>query len=125
MKEEREIQKQEEEKLREAEKKLRGIKEPDMFSRKMTRIVKTKSAAVKSWKKKPDQEQRRNSCPPVPEEPKAEREAAEEVVDSEKKAVMEMIIAELKDPNRDCNNFDPGKHLISIQAETVDSSPIV
>ena len=27
---------------------------------------------------------------------------------TEKKAVMDTIIAELKDPNRDFNNFDPG-----------------
>ena len=28
---------------------------------------------------------------------------------TEKKAVMDTIIAELKDPNRDFNNFDPGQ----------------
>ena len=28
---------------------------------------------------------------------------------TEKKAVMDTIIAELKDPNRDFNNFDPGR----------------
>ena len=40
-------------------------------------------------------------------EPSKPEEADEK--NTEKKAVMDTIIAELKDPNRDFNNFDPGR----------------
>ena len=72
----------------------------------MSRIVDIKCAASGLAKKNADESQRRNTLPDLSRIDTVEEEDEEEV---EKKAVMDTIIAELKDPNRDCNNFDPGK----------------
>lgn len=105
-KELKELEKQQKVKEEERSNELRGIKKPDIYSRRMSRIVDIKCAASGLAKKNADESQRRNTLPDLSRIDTVEEEDEEEV---EKKAVMDTIIAELKDPNRDCNNFDPGK----------------
>ena len=76
---------------------LHERKKPNVYSRKMSRAMEHKTPA----KNKTDDVKRK-----VMIEPSKPDEADEK--NTEKKAVMDTIIAELKDPNRDFNNFDPG-----------------
>ena len=93
-------EKEEEEKDKAIQNSLMGIKKTSYYSKKMNRIV----GAAGRFSKKGDKDKgRRKSESDVSTE---EEPTAEEV---EKKKIMETIIKELKDPTRDCNNFDPGK----------------
>ena len=125
---------QEKEKLREKEQKLKEKeaeakdrelrdRKPNIYSRKMSRIVETKMSGSKDPKRSLANviKSRRVSLPDLSEK---SSDMTEE--EKEKKKVMETIIAELKDPNRDYNNFDPGEWSVSgmlynVQLET-DSS---
>ena len=103
-KEERLKEKEEERKDRAREDEMKGIRKASFYSQRMNRIVGAKSAISsmsQGFKKRGD---RRKSESDVSKP--AEKVLTEEEI--EKKKVMETIIKELKDPNRDCNNFDPG-----------------
>ena len=109
-------EKEKEEKLREKEAEakdkemLSGVKKPNIYSRRMSRIVEAKMSGQNNSKKSLANviKTRRSSLADISD--KSDTLTEEE---QEKKKVMETIIAELKDPNRDYNNFDPGG-LISI-----------
>ena len=103
LKEERLKAKEEEQKDREMEDARQGIQKANFYSRKMNRVVGARTAIngmSVGFKKRGA---RRKSCTDLNQtkEPTKEEE--------EKKAVLDIIIKELKDPTRDCNNFDPGK----------------
>ena len=108
---EREREKMREEKLKEKEleekdKELQdarlGIKKASFYSKRMNRVVGTKSAVSNVTERFKRKESRRKSESDV----EAKKEMTEE--EAEKKKVLETIIKELKDRDRDCNNFDPG-----------------
>ena len=103
LKEERLKAKEEEQKDREMEDARQGIQKANFYSRKMNRVVGARTAIngmSVGFKKRGA---RRKSCTDLNQtkEPTKEEE--------EKKAVLDIIIKELKDPTRDCNNFDPGR----------------
>ena len=106
MREIKELEKRELAKDKERDEAMRGIKKPNIYSRKMSRVVEVKSAVSAFKKKSGDGSRRRMSLPEITKIDEVEEETEEEC---EKKAIMDTIIAELKDPNRDFNNFDPGK----------------
>ena len=76
---------------------LHERKKPNVYSRRMSRVLENKTPA-KENKNKIDDGKRKE----------APKSSEVEESNTEKKAVMDTIIAELKDPNRDFNNFDPG-----------------
>ena len=104
-------EKEKEEKLREKEAEakdkalLSGVKKPNIYSRRMSRIVEAKMSGHNNSKRTLATviKSRRGSLTDISD--KADSLTEEE---KEKKKVMETIIEELKDPNRDYNNFDPG-----------------
>ena len=108
---------QEKEKLREREEKLKEAeaeererelrtKKPNIYSRRMSRIVEAKMSGSNNPRRSLANviRSRRVSLPDISEKSSGLTEE-----EKEKKKVMETIIAELKDPNRDYNNFDPGE----------------
>ena len=105
-------EKEKEEKLREKEAEakdkemLSGVKKPNIYSRRMSRIVEAKMSGQNNSKKSLANviKSRRSSLADISD--KSDTLTEEE---QEKKKVMETIIAELKDPKRDYNNFDPGQ----------------
>ena len=107
---EKEREREREERLKEKEaeakdKELNGIKKPNIYSRRMSRIVEAKMSGSNNSKRSFATviRSRRDSLPGL-----AERSNSLTEEEKEKKQVMDTIIAELKDPNRDYNNFDPG-----------------
>ena len=104
-------EKEKEERLREKEAEARdkemliGVKKPNIYSRRMSRVVEAKMSGQSNSKKSLASviKSRRSSLVDICD--KSDSLTEEE---QEKKKVMETIIAELKDPNRDYNNFDPG-----------------
>ena len=95
-KEERLKEKEEERKDRAREDEMKGIRKASFYSQRMNRIV----GASQGFKKKGARRKSESDVKP------AEKVLTEEEI--EKKKVMDSIIKELRDPNRDCNNFDPG-----------------
>ena len=86
---------------------LSGVKKPNIYSRRMSRIVEAKMSSGGQNNSKRSLasviKSRKSSLGDICDKPDTITEEEEE-----KKKVMETIIAELKDPNRDYNNFDPG-----------------
>ena len=105
-------EKEKEERLREKEAEakdkelLSGVKKPNIYSRRMSRVVEAKMSGQNNSKRSLASviKTRRSSLAEICDksDPLTEEE-------QEKKKVMETIIAELKDPKRDYNNFDPGE----------------
>lgn len=139
---ERKVERRKEEKEeREMERKLveqetmnkLGLKKPQLFSKKISRIVSSNSALGIFGKKADDgrrksldgSKTRRKSLESsgtsvsrkttaINSESKRSEQMTEEEKErkkeeEEKKKVMSTIMQELKDPSRDCNKFDPGK----------------
>ena len=105
-------EKEKEERLREKEAEakgkelLSGVKKPNIYSRRMSRVVEAKMSGQTNSKRSLASviKTRRSSLAEICD--KSDSLTEEE---QEKKKVMETIIAELKDPKRDYNNFDPGQ----------------
>ena len=105
-------EKEKEERLREKEAEakdkemLSGVKKPNIYSRRMSRIVEAKMSGHNNSKRSLATviKTRRSSLADICDKSDALTEE-----EQEKKKVMETIIAELKDPKRDYNNFDPGE----------------
>ena len=85
---------------------LSGLKKPNIYSRRMSRIVEAKMSTQNNSKRSLASviKSRKSSLGDICDKSDTITEEEEE-----KKKVMETIIAELKDPNRDYNNFDPGE----------------
>ena len=107
-------EKEKEERLREKEAEaknkelLSGVKKPNIYSRRMSRVVEAKMSSQNNSKRSLASviKSRRSSLAEICDKSDKSDSLTEE--EQEKKKVMETIIAELKDPNRDYNNFDPG-----------------
>jgi len=96
LKAEKEREKQENEKAQSAENIIRGINEPSIYSRKKSRsLSSTKTKEEKS--RRLDTEDRRKSCGDAVRGQGEVLETIPEMDDTERKTVMEMIIAELKE----------------------------
>ena len=109
-------EKEKEERLREKEAEakdkemLSGVKKPNIYSRRMSRIVEAKMSGHNNSKRSLAGviKSRRSSLADICDKSKDKSDSLTEE-EQEKKKVMETIIAELKDPKRDYNNFDPGE----------------
>ena len=101
--EEKKIAKEEEKKDKEIEDQRNGIKKTNFYSKKMNRVVGTRSAisGMAGFRKKGARRKSEADLAKPEEKILTEEE-------QEKKNIMETIIKELKDRDRDCNNFDPG-----------------